>query len=64
MVDGIIAPTRKQRERYSSWLHIYGKQKAKITTRMAGLVEQYEASDFILSQDIYVCSVFVILGGS
>jgi len=46
MVDGIIAPTREQRERYSSWLHIYGKQRAKITTRMAGILDVYEVSNF------------------
>jgi hypothetical protein len=46
MVDGIVAPIREQRERYLSWLHIYRKQRAKIMTRMAGILDVYQVSNF------------------
>ena len=42
MVDGMFAPTTKQRLKYQTWLHVYGRQSVRITKRMAQLLEKYE----------------------
>ena len=56
-VDGIIAPTREQCEKYSSWLHIYGKERAKITHRMANLLDIYEVHNSSLEHKLPIESL-------
>ena len=41
IVDGVLAPTPNQRLGYKKWLHIYGKDLAFISPRMAKLQREY-----------------------
>ncbi|KLO15001.1 hypothetical protein SCHPADRAFT_939128 [Schizopora paradoxa] len=37
--DGILAPTREQRLKYITWLHVYGKKRSYMPPRMKELVD-------------------------
>jgi hypothetical protein len=41
MVQGLLAPTDKQRLKYQHWLHVYAKSRSKVTPRQAILVDEY-----------------------
>jgi hypothetical protein len=40
-VNGVLAPTLNQRLGYKKWLHVYGKDVAFISPRMAKLQREY-----------------------
>lgn len=39
--DGVLAPTRDQRLRYSDWLYVWAKDRVLMSTRMADLVDNF-----------------------
>ncbi|KAF5319803.1 hypothetical protein D9611_012895 [Ephemerocybe angulata] len=43
IIDGALAPTNKQRERYpKSWLYVYAKDRMRVPPRMVSLLDNYE----------------------
>jgi hypothetical protein len=40
-VNGILAPTKQQRLEYATWLHVFGKDRTEMPSRMATLVDDY-----------------------
>ncbi|KAK6977428.1 hypothetical protein R3P38DRAFT_3473687 [Favolaschia claudopus] len=50
MLDGLLAPTTRQRLDYINWLYVYAKDYTKLPVRMAELVDDYVAQTGALSQ--------------
>ncbi|KAJ7752982.1 hypothetical protein B0H16DRAFT_1836159 [Mycena metata] len=44
MKDGFLAPTKNQRLKYIDWLYVYAKDRARLPSRMATLVDDYVAT--------------------
>ena len=53
IVNGILAPTLNQRLGYKKWLHVYGKDLAFISPRMAKLQREYTVSHIIKLTHIF-----------
>ncbi|KAK7063462.1 hypothetical protein R3P38DRAFT_3339037 [Favolaschia claudopus] len=50
MLNGLLAPTTRQRLDYINWLYVYAKDYTKLPVRMAELVDDYVAQTGALSQ--------------
>ncbi|KAF9521419.1 hypothetical protein CPB83DRAFT_900752 [Crepidotus variabilis] len=44
IMDGLLAPDKAQQLDYARWLHVYAKDRSKLTPRMADLCDRYKMS--------------------
>lgn len=53
---GMLAPTQKERLDYRKFLHVYARDDARISDRMAKLVEMYKVCTLVYFMDVFFLS--------